>query len=141
MLETELPRGLALALVPELVLGLDKPGFGYPPVAAAACCTPARMGDCCRYDCSYEVGASAIASAARLVEAVFGREKKMVSRIHCRLGGQWHRRWSHILTMSGPTLRIRRSWLLREVPLQRLHRCCRMMGGRGSTKRELCLDV
>jgi hypothetical protein len=71
VLETELPRGLALALVPELVLGLDRPGFGPPPVA---CCTPARMGDCCRYGCSCEVGASAIASAARLVEAVFGRE-------------------------------------------------------------------
>jgi hypothetical protein len=71
VLETELPRGLALALVPELVLGLDRPGFGPPPVA---CCTPARTGDCCRYDCSYEEGASPIASAARLVEAVFGRE-------------------------------------------------------------------
>jgi hypothetical protein len=73
VLETELPRGLALALVLELVLGLDRPGFGHPPVA---CCTPARMGDWYRYGCSYEeeVGASAIASAARLVEAVFGRE-------------------------------------------------------------------
>jgi hypothetical protein len=32
------------------------------------------MGDSCWYGCSYVVGASPIASAARLVEAVFGRE-------------------------------------------------------------------
>lgn len=70
MLATELPRGLVHALVPEpeLGLGLDRPAF--PPVA----CTPVRIGDWCRYGCSYEEGASAIASAARLVEAVFGRE-------------------------------------------------------------------
>ena len=70
MLATE---GLVLAALvpePELGLGLDRPAFAPPPVA----CTPARIGDCCRYGCSYEVGASAIASAARLVEAVFGRE-------------------------------------------------------------------
>ena len=60
----------ALVPEPELGLGLDRPAFAPPPVA----CTPARIGDCCRYGCSYEVGASAIASAARLVEAVFGRE-------------------------------------------------------------------
>jgi hypothetical protein len=51
------------------------------------------------------------------------------------------RGWCHILTMSGPTLRVRRSWLLRKVPLQILHWCCQMMDVRGSTRRELCLDV
>jgi hypothetical protein len=67
VLEIEPPRGLALALVPKLVvLGHNRPVFGPPPVA--------RMGDCCRYSCSCDVGASVIVSAARLIEAVFGRE-------------------------------------------------------------------
>lgn len=63
----------ALVPEPELGLGLDRPAFALP-----VACTPARIGDCCRYGCSYEVGASAIASAARLVEAVFGREVEPV---------------------------------------------------------------
>jgi hypothetical protein len=60
-----------LVLETELVLVLDRPGFGPPPVASR---TPARMRDCCQYGCSCEVGVSAITSAARLVEIVFGCE-------------------------------------------------------------------
>jgi hypothetical protein len=108
VLATELPRGLVLAPEPELGLGLERPVVEPPPVAAV--CIPARNGDCCPYCCSIGAGASAIASAARLVEAVFGREVDPVPPWTAESGKNGRAVGSASMSLQSSMTESRRDW-------------------------------